>query len=93
MGHGLAHGERIADGEHHVADLERVRIGKFERGKALLLRLDAQHREVGARILEHHFGLELAFVGERHLDLVGALDDVVVGHHKAGGVDEHPRAE
>ena len=28
----LAHAERIADGQHEVADLERVRIAKLERG-------------------------------------------------------------
>ena len=93
VGHGLADGERIADGEHEVADLQRVGIGEFERREALALRLDAQHREVGARILEHDLGLELALVGERDLHLVGALDDVVVGDHEAGGIDQHARAE
>ena len=44
-----------------------------------------QHREVGARILQHDLGLELALVGERDLDLAGALDDVVVGDDEAGG--------
>ena len=93
VGHGLADGERIADGEHHVADLERVGIGELERGEALVLRLEAQHREIRARILEHDLGLEFALVGERDLDLVGALDDVIVGDHEAGGVDEDAGAE
>ncbi len=93
VGHGLADGERIADGKHDVADLQRVGIGEFERGETLVLRLDAQHREVGAGILEHHLGLEFALVGERDLDLVGPLDDVIVGHHEPGGVDQHARAE
>ena len=35
VGHGLPDAERIADREHHVADLQRVGIGEFERGKAL----------------------------------------------------------
>ena len=69
VGHGLADGERIADGEHDVADLQRVGIGELERGKALVLRLEPQHREIRARILEHDLGFELALVGERDLDL------------------------
>ena len=48
VGHGLADPERIADGEHHVAHLQRIGIGEFQHGKLLALRLDAQHREVGA---------------------------------------------
>ena len=63
VGHGLADGERIADGEHEVADLQRVGIGEFERGEAFVLRLDAQHREVRAQILEHDLGFEFALVG------------------------------
>ena len=30
--------ERVADGEHKVADLQRVGIGEFERREALALR-------------------------------------------------------
>ena len=70
VGHGLADAERIADREHDVADLQRVGIGEFERpGSARLAVLDPQHGEIGACVLEHDLGLELALVGERHLDL------------------------
>src|SRR6201987_1738322 len=93
MGHGLPDGEGIADGEHHVADLERVGIGEFERRKTFVLRLDAQHREIRARILEHHLGFEFALVRKRYPDLIRSLDDVVVGDHEALGVDEDTRAK
>ena len=93
MGDGLADGEGIADGEHDVAYLKRVRISELERGKALVLRLDAQHRQVRARILQHHLGFEFALVGQRHLDLVRSLDDVVVGHHETCGIDEDARTQ
>ena len=62
-------------------------------GEALAAVLDAQHREIGARVLEHELGVELALVGERDLDLVGVLDDVVVGDDEAGGVDDDAGAE
>ena len=62
-------------------------------GKALMRVLDAQHGEVAALVLEHDLGLELALVGERHLDLVGALDHVHIGDDEAGRIDDHAGAE
>ena len=59
-------------------------LAKCERGKVLVRVLDAQHGEIAALVLEHDRGLELALVGERHLDLVGALDHVHVGDDEAG---------
>ena len=91
--HGLPDAEGIADGEHHVADFERVGIGEFQHRKALMRILDAQHGEIAALVLEHDLGLELALVGERHLDLVGALDHVHVGDDKAARIDDHAGAE
>ena len=67
--HGLADAERIADGQHDVADLQRVGIGEVDAREALVPVLDAQHGEIGARVLEHDLGLELALVGERDLHL------------------------
>ena len=68
-------------------------LAKSSVGKRSSCVLQAQHGEIGARILQHDLGLELALVGERDLDLVGALDDVVVGHDQAGGIDDHAGAE
>jgi hypothetical protein len=45
--------------------------------------LDAQHRKIGAGILEHDIDGKFALVGERNLDLVGAVDDVIVGDDQA----------
>ena len=91
--HGLTDAERIADGEHDVAHLERVGIGEIQHRKLLVRVLEAQHGEIAALVLEHDFGLEFALVGERHLDLVGALDHVHVGDHEAGRVDDHAGAQ
>ncbi len=93
VGDGLADAERIADGEHHVADLQRVGIAEIGRGEALAAVLDAQHGEIGARILEDEIGVEFALVGESDLDLVRILDDVIVGDDEAGGVDDDAGAQ
>ena len=62
-------------------------------GKRSAAVLDAEHREIGARVLEHDLDLELALVGERDLHLVGAVDDVVVGDDDARGIDDDAGAE
>ena len=69
VGHGLADAERIADGEHDVADLQLVGIAEARPREALAAVLEAQHGEIGARVLQHDLGVELALVGERDLDL------------------------
>ncbi len=93
MRDGLADAEGVADGKHEVADHEFVRIGEVDGRELLPAVLDAQHGEIGAAVLQHDLGLELALVGERNLDLVGALDDVVVGDDEAGSIDHHAGAE
>ena len=70
------------------SELAKSSVGNFSPAV-----LDAQHREIRAAVLQHDLGLELALVGERDLDLVGALDDVVVGDDQAGRIDDHARAE
>ena len=77
-GHGAAEAERIADREHPVADARLAvrKLGEREVGAAL----DLDQREIGARIGADHLGrVGLAVVGG-DLDLVGAVDHVVVGH-------------
>ena len=81
LGHGLADAERVADGEHHVADAQRV--GGAEGDRRQVLGVDAQHREVGLGIVADHLGEQLLAVVQRDLDLVGGLDHVVVGEHVA----------
>ncbi len=55
--------------------------------------LDAQHGKIAALVLEHDRSLEFALVGKRHFHLVGAFDDVHIGHDQTGGVDDHAGAE
>ena len=63
MRHRLPDAERIADRQHHVADLQLVGIAEFEHRETLLGTLDAQHGKIAALILEHDVGVELALVG------------------------------
>ena len=91
--HGLADAERIAHGKHEIADLDLVGVGNLDRGKAFLRPLDAQHREIRARISQNDFGFEFAPVAERDADFVRALNDVMVGDDEAGFVHDHARTE
>ena len=93
VGDGLPDAEGIADRQHDVADQQLIGIGEIQRREFLLAVLDPQHREIGAAVLEHDLGLEFALVGQRDLDLVGALDDVVVGHDEAGRIHHHARSQ
>ena len=83
-GHGLADAERIADGEHEIADLRVARVGEGER-RQRLAGVDAQHGEVDARVRQHQLAREFAAVVRARRDLLAALDDVVVGDDDAVG--------
>ena len=53
-----------------------------------LARLDAQYGEVRIGIAAKRASAELAPVGQRHGDLLGPVDDVVVGEHQSIGRDD-----
>ncbi len=91
--HRLADAEGIADGEHDIADLDRIRIAEGEMGKLLLAIVDAQNGEVRAFVGKDELRLELAPVGERDGELVAALDDMEIGDDEAGGIDDDAGAE
>ena len=90
--HRLADAERIADREHDVADLHRVGVAERDR------RADPSpstliEREVARLVGADHFRGERAAVGQLDPDLVGAVDDVVVGQDVAVGADDDAGAE
>ena len=72
-----AQAEGVADGDDPVADARLGRVFEVHVGEARTLDLD--HRKVGGLVAADHLGRQLALVGEHHLDVVGVLDDVVVG--------------
>ena len=89
-GHRLAQIERIADGDHEIADREFV--GVAERQRFEVVGVDLQQRDVGLRVAADQFGLELAPVLQLDDDLLGIVDDVVVGHHvPLRRIDNHAR--
>ena len=77
----LADAEWVADRQNQIADFRAIGISDGEY-REILLALDAQDREIDALVLQHQFARELASIGERDLDVVGTLDDVVVGDHE-----------
>jgi hypothetical protein len=92
-GHGLADAERVADRQHQVAHFQVVGIAKLERRQLAVLDGDAQHRQIGALVGKNDLGLELAPVGQRDDDLLGALDDVVVGDDDAVAAHDDARSQ
>ena len=86
--------ERVADGQHQVADLELVGIGEGQcREAGALGVLDLQHGKIGLGVIEYQVDRILVPVIGRDADVGGALDDVVVGEDDAGAVDDDARAE
>ena len=71
-GHRLADAERVADGEHEVADLERVGIADRDHRKRLGVAVDLQHREVERSSSSRTLLSNSRPSDERDLDLVGA---------------------
>ena len=93
--HRLPHAERIADGEHEVADFEAVGVAEFDGREADAGGAEAEHDEIAPLVLEDDLGRELAPVGQGHGDLsvAASLNDVVVGDRKPFRAHQHARAE
>ena len=58
-----------------------------------LVGLHLQQRDVAAFVAADDLGLQGGVVLQRDRNLVGALDDMVVGHDVAGGIDDEARPE
>ena len=90
--HGGAEAERIADRHHPVAYPCLVRIAEF-RGRQRLRRLHLEKRQIGLVVAPDQLGRKRGAVIQRHRDLVGAFDHMIVGHDQAGGIDDEAGAE
>ena len=62
-------------------------------GSAAPLGIDAQQRQIEPRVGEHQLGRKFAPVGKRDEDLVGAVDDMVVGDDQAVGGNDDAAAQ
>jgi len=58
-----------------------------------LFRLDLEESEIGHRVATDDLRLEDRIVGQNDVDLLGARDDMIVGHDQAGGIDDEAGAE
>ncbi len=92
-GHGLADTEGIADREHQIADFEPIAVADFQHRQLLALGIDLEHGQIGALVGDDNLGIELAAVVQDDGDLLGALDDVPIGHDQAVTIEDDARAE
>ena len=90
-GHGLAHAQRVADGQHHVADAHRLRAVQFDLRQ--VFQGDLQQRQIGFRVGAHHPRRGVPAVAQGHQDLIGVADHMVAGQHIAFGGHQHPGAQ
>jgi hypothetical protein len=88
--HGALEAERVADRDRELPDHEPARVAELDR---LYDRLrEADHREVGRRVVAHELARDrLAVVGDRR-ELARAVHDVAVGEDEAVGREDEARA-
>ena len=78
--------QRIADGDDQLADAKRGRAAEV--GVDQVAAGDAQDGEVRFRIVADKAGFEIAAVGQGDAKMMGAGDDVAVGHQVAVGREQ-----
>ena len=83
--------ERAADGDDQLADLER--IGFADRGGRQVGRIDLDDGQVGQRVDAVDRAREDAPVLELDVELLAALDDVLVGQDPAVAVEDDAGAD
>ncbi len=90
--------ERAADGENPVANLSAVGVAELDGGKRLL-GVDLDDGDIGVLIDPDYGGWTawiagvIGIAGELDVDLVGLIDDVIVGDDVAAGIDDEAGAE
>ena len=89
-GHRAAQAERVAHGDHPCTRLRSVGIAKVDE-RQRMIRLHAQHGEVGRLVAADHPGRQHGAVIHRDGDRGRTAHHVVVRHDGAVGVDQEPR--
>ena len=72
----------VADGVHVLAHVELVGIAQGDRLE--VAHVDFQHGDVVLLFTAHQGGVIALAVGEKHLDVADAVDDVIIGEDVAG---------
>ena len=90
-GHGLAHTQRVADGQYHIAHLHRAVAVQFHFGQRF--QGDMQERQVGFRVCAHYPGGGITAITQGHQNFIRIADDVITGQHIAAVVDDYPGAQ
>ena len=96
--YGLRQREGAADGKNPVSDLCAVGVAEFDGGKRFL-GIDLDDGDVGVFVDSDYSGGTawiaglVGIAGELDVDLVGFIDDVVVGDDVAAGVDDEAGTE
>jgi len=86
-------GEKIADGQHPIADADLIAVPERDRHQRVIGG-DLEHGDIGLGVATHHLCLEVGVIVQDHGDLVGVLDDVVIGDHPPlFGVDDEARTK
>ena len=91
-GHGAVETEGIPDGDGPLPDAQPVRVAEIGHRQRTRRVLDLEHRQVRPAVAAHERRLELAVVGETHLDRGRVLHHVVVGQDVAARVHQDARA-
>ena len=91
-GDGFAHAERIADGEYDITDAGLVGVGKSDR-RQFSRQLDLDYGQIGFRVRADDVRAGFATIRQSHLDLIGGLDDMLVGEDVTIGTHDHARTE
>ena len=90
-GGGVVIAQRVADGHDVLADGELVGVGEFHSLQVARRVVELDDRQVGGGVgADHLSGVHLP-VGQRHLNLLGAGDHVVVGDDVALGAHDRAR--
>jgi hypothetical protein len=87
----LSNAKRIPERQDHVADLDRV--GVAERQRREILGVNLQQRQIARLIRSDQLGNLAAPVGQVDMNLIGAVDDMMVGQHVAVSGDDHAGSE
>src|SRR5215831_15717047 len=86
-GHGLGEAERIAHGEDKFPYLQLVGISPGNDRQPR--RLDFYDSHVGLGIGPDQFGFELPFVGQKYLDLISLVNNVIVCDDQSVGIHNY----